>query len=163
MWVVAVVFFGALLLLARAAQGPLDDSDPAFQRPGFLDVGDLPEPAPAVRADIQLTGQATVVFFERSDRIGELCGALRHHRFDTDVQAVVVTPSEARTDDCPKRVVAVVDPTLADAFGVRQPRQGGPPVGYAVVDPQGRIRYRTIDPAVSSLLGEVDTIVGALS
>lgn len=161
MWVVTVVFFGGLLTLAQAAEEPLDDPDPAFQRPGFLDAGDLPEQAPAVRADVDLTGHPTVVFFERRERLHELCRALEDHRFGTEVQTIIVTPSEP-ADDCSGRAVLVVDPTLADAFGLRQPREGGPPVGYAVIDDEARIRYRTLDPAVASLLGEVDTILGAL-
>ena len=64
----AVVFFGGLLALAQAAEEPLDDPDPAFQRPGFLDVGDLPAPAPDLRVDMTVTGTPTVVLFERSDR-----------------------------------------------------------------------------------------------
>lgn len=161
LWVVAVVFFGGLLTLAQAAEGPLDDPDPAFQRPGLLDVGDLPEPAPAVRADVELTGHPTVVFFERRARIDELCRVLEDHRFGTEVQIIIVTPSEP-PNGCPGSVVLVADPTLADAFGMRQPREGGPPVGYAVIDAEGLIRYRTLDPAVASLLGEIDTILGAL-
>jgi hypothetical protein len=34
-------------------------------------------------------------------------------------------------------------------------------VGYAVVDPAGQIRYRTLDPEVDDLLSEVDTILRA--
>ena len=161
-WVVAVAFFGGLLAFAQAAEGPLDDRDPAFQRPGFLDIGDLPEPAPAVRSDLTLTGQATVVFFELPAQIDALCRVLRGHRFDSGVHIIIVTPSEAATQDCRGYAVVVVDPALADSFGLRQPRQGGPPVGYAVIDEEGRIRYRTLDPAVASLLGEVETILGAL-
>lgn len=63
---------------------------------------------------------------------------------------------------CPATPV-VVDPTgsLARRFGLRRPRDGGPPVGYVVVDARGLIRYRTLDPTVTRNLDEVDTIVAA--
>lgn len=51
---------------------------------------------------------------------------------------------------------------LAEAYGMRSPSDGGPPVGYAVVDGQGRIRYRTLDPTVATELPEVATILAAL-
>jgi hypothetical protein len=38
-WVDAAGVLGLLLILARAEEGPLDDLDPARQRPGFLDLG----------------------------------------------------------------------------------------------------------------------------
>lgn len=157
----AVAFFGGLLALAQAAEEPLDDPDPAFQRPGFLDVGDLPEPAPELRSDIALTGMPTVVLFERADRVARLCRALDDHTFASDARAVVITPTEPTGDSCADQTV-VVDAALADEFGLRNPRAGGPPVGYAVVDRDGRIRYRTLDPAVATLLDEIDTIIGAL-
>ena len=160
-WVLAVVFFGGLLALAQAAEEPLDDPDPAFQRPGFLDVGDLPAPAPDLRVDMTVTGTPTVVLFERSDRVARLCRALDDHTFASDARAVVVTPTEPTGDSCADQTV-VVDAALADEFGLRNPRAGGPPVGYAVVDRDGRIRYRTLDPAVATLLDEIDTIIGAL-
>ena len=156
----AVAFFGGLLALAQAAEEPLDDPDPAFQRPGFLDLGDLPEPAPDLRADIALTSTPTLALFERADRASRLCRALDDHTFARDARAVVITPTEP-IDACANQTV-VVDATLADEFGLRNPREGGPPVGYAVVDRDGRIRYRTLDPAVATLLDEIDTIIGAL-
>lgn len=64
---------------------------------------------------------------------------------------------------CGPGATVVVDPTAAYAsrFGLDVPRDGGPPVGYAVVDAEGRIRYRTLDPGVATRLGEVATIVAA--
>ena len=157
----AVAFFGGALALAQAAEEPLDDPDPAFQRPGFIDVGGLPEPAPELRDDIALTGMPTVVLFERADRAARLCRALDDHTFARDARAVVVTPTEPTEEGCADQTV-IVDATLADEFGLRRPREGGPPVGYAVVDRDGRIRYRTLDPAVATLLDEIDTIIGAV-
>lgn len=58
----------------------------------------------------------------------------------------------------------MADPTgrLARGFGMRIPRDGGPPVGYALIDRAGLIRYRTLDAAMADQLREVATMVGAL-
>lgn len=55
----------------------------------------------------------------------------------------------------------VNDPSerLARLYGLRQPRAGGQRVGFAIVDRQGSIRYRTHDPSVAHELSEVGTIV----
>jgi len=42
------------------------------------------------------------------------------------------------------------------------PRRRRAPVGYAVVDAESRIRYRTLDPTVTAELSEVRTILEAL-
>lgn len=47
--------------------------------------------------------------------------------------------------DAQVRVTA--DPGIARAYGLRRP-DGGIGPGYAIVDPSGRVRYRTYDPGV---------------
>ena len=51
---------------------------------------------------------------------------------------------------------------LADAVGMPEPVDGGPPVGYAVVDPSRTVRYATLDPAYLINAFEVDVIVRAV-
>lgn len=159
-WVGAAVGFGALLALAESARSPLDDPDPARQRPGVVDLGALPTPAPRLTAEVPGRGQATVIFFERPDRLAPLCGAIARHRLARGALAAVVVSEPAVS--CPVAPV-VVDPTasLARRFGLPVPRDGGPPVGYVVVDARGLTRYRTLDPAVSRNLPEVDTILAS--
>jgi hypothetical protein len=159
-WLGTVGFFGVLLGVSQAAEEPLDDPDPAFQRPGFLDVGDLPEPAPEIDG-IDFEGQRTVVFFEQPERVEDLCQALATKPFAADVQSVIIV-ADAATATCAEASL-VVSTDLADRFGMREPRGGGAPVGYAAVDGAGMIRYRTLDPAVASLVDEVNTILAALS
>ena len=163
-WVGAAVGFSLLLALARAAEGPLDDPDQAWQRPGFLDAGDLPTPAPAVVPEIPSPRRPTVVFFVRPHGLAELCHALAASALPA--QAVTAAVVVGSTSDRCAAVEAVVDDpdgAVADAYGVRRPRGGGLPVGYAVVDAAGAIRYRTLDPEVANQLDEVGTIVAALS
>ena len=161
-WVVMAVGFGALWAIARASAGPLDDPDPAHQRPGLLDLGELPVPAPPVSAGIRTPGAEAVVFFVRPAQLPALCGALADAGLaeEADLAVVVAGP----VAPCAADVAVVADPAgrLADAYGLRPPTDRGAPVGYAVVDEAGRIRYRTLDPEVEDLLGEVDTILRAV-
>ena len=161
-WLVVAVGSGVLLTVARASTGPLDDPDPAHQRPGLLDLGELPVPAPPVSEGVPAPGREAVVFFVRPAGLQALCGALADadlHR-DPDLAVVVDGPIAP----CAAEVAVVADPQgrLADAYGLRPPADGGAPIGYVVVDEAGRIRYRTLDPKVADLLGEVDTILRAV-
>lgn len=164
-WLGAAVGFGLLLALARAAEGPLDDPDQAWQRPGFLDAGDLPTPAPTVAPGLPSRRRPTVVFFLRSGAgVPELCHALAATRLPGQAATVVVVAGST-SDRCAAAgaVVHDADEAVAEAYGMRYPRGGGPPVGYAVIDGDGAIRYRTLDPKVADQLDEVGTIVAALS
>ncbi|MDP9388307.1 MAG: hypothetical protein M3Q48_10465 [Actinomycetota bacterium] len=162
-WLGAAVGLGLLLALARSAEGPLDDPDQAWQRPGFLDAGDLPTPAPTVAPGVPPPGRASVVFFMRANGLPELCHALAASSL-RDEAAITVVVAGSPPDGCDVAGSVVGDPAgaVAEAYGMRRPRGGGPPVGYAVVDAAGAIRYRTLDPDVSDQLGEVSTIVAAL-
>ncbi len=160
-WVVAAVGLGALLAVAQTTESGLDDHDPAYQRPGFLDLGELPERALQVTGDIPAPGRRTLVFFDRSGRVERLCDALAgNDLLDRADVAIVVA---GRAPKCEADVMLVSDPRgrLAHEFGLHEPRDGGPSVGYAVVDSEGRIRYRTLDPHDASELFEVSTILDA--
>ena len=161
LWLGVAVLFGALLGVARATRTGLDDPDPAWQRPGFLDAGPLPQPAPRVTEDLPRPGRPAVVFFVRPEAIADLCHSLATYRLDESADLVMVVSGTGRCEG----VTTLEDPSgaAARAYGLRHPRNGATPVGYAVVDGQGRIRYRTLDPTVAQELDEVDTMLGALS
>lgn len=161
MWLLAAVVLGGLLVIAQLFRSPLDDPDPAYQRPGILDLGTLPAPAPAITGNIPRHGRSAVVFFDRPGLLPGLCQALPGTGLAATADLVIVTPAERAGCGA---VPVVVDPYvgLAEAYGMPLPSDGGPPVGYAVVDGQGRIRYRTLDPTVAAELPEVTTILAAL-
>jgi len=171
-WLTVAVGLGLLLGIARATEGPLDDPDPAWQRPGFLDAGELPVPAPRLAPGIPAPGRPTVVFFERADRLAGLCSAPASAALSQEVATAVVVAGEPHrrpvgkqpAHECGDIGMVVGDPTsaLADAYGLRRPRGGGPAVGYAIVDGAGAIRYRTLDPSMAAGLDEVATMVAAL-
>jgi len=160
-WLASALLLGALLVLAAQARGPLDDPDPARQRPGLLDLGALPLPAPSLSAEVPAPGRPALIVFERVDRLAGLCEALGHHRFAHSAVIVVVVPAPGGR--CAPGTAVMEDSTgaLAAQFGLDRPRDGGTPVGYAVIDQRGDIRYRTLDPSVASQLAEVDTILRA--
>lgn len=160
-WTAAAVGLALLLAVVDRARGPLDDPDPARQRPGLLDLGVLPIPSPEIVTGVPAPGRRAVVFFERPGGLDGLCRALREDPLPAEVDVVVVVSADAGA--CTGGPVRVVDPTATYArrLGLDAPRDGGPPVGYAVVDSSQRIRYRTLDPNVGQGLREVATIVAA--
>ncbi len=161
-WLVVAVGLGVLLAVARASAGPLDDPDPAHQRPGILDLGELPVPAPPVSDGIPTPGREAVVFFVRPAGLQALCAALADADLEGEPDLVLVVAGPVAPCAADVAVLADRGGRLADAYGLRAPTDRGAPVGYAVVDEAGRIRYRTLDPEVDDLLGEVDTILRAV-
>ena len=160
LWLGVAVLLAALLGVARATRTGLDDPDPAWQRPGFLDAGPLPQPAPRLTADLPRPGRPAVIFFLRPEGVAELCHSLSTHRLGQSADLAMAVSGAGR---CPG-VTTLDDPSgaAARAYGLRDPADGATPVGYAVVDGQGRIRYRTLDPTMAQELDEVDTVLGAL-
>ena len=160
-WVTAALIFGVLLAWAGSRETALDDPDPAYQRPGFLDAGDLPVPAPAVNARLPRMGRPAVVFFVAPGDADDLCVSLAETALGDVADLAVVVPSVNPPDCSEAASTADEGGELADGYRLRTPRGGGVPVGYAVVDAQRRIRYATLDPAVVDRLDEVRTVLDA--
>jgi len=160
-WLAGAVILGAVLVVAQATADPGDDPDPAYQRPGLLDVGDLPEPAPAVTAGLPADGRRLVLFAVQPDDAPSLCEELPRPLEDlADLDVVVATSGDVGR--CAAGVTRAEDPAkVVAAYGFRLPAHDVAPTGYAVVDSGGQIRYRTLDPKVRDLLDEVATIVEA--
>ncbi len=162
-WLVAALILGGALLAADRTRHPLDDPDLAFQRPGFLDAHHAPAPAPPVAPGVPTPGTRVVVFFTRPEHLPELMSKLARASSLTGLVQSVVVVSGAASGGVVSGVPVVTDPDgrLAAAFMLDRPRDGGPPVGYAVVDSHGQIRYRTLDPGMADRLDEVETMVRA--
>lgn len=158
-WVLSAMALGAVIVAGTALRTDGDDRDPARQRPGILDLGDLPQPAPRVTGLDLPAGQRSVVFFAAQARVDELCRALREHDALGD-EAVLIAAPLPRDRCAPNASVATVDVArAAHAFGLPAPRGDVAPTGYAIVDRAGLVRYRTLDPVAASLLGEVATML----
>ena len=160
MWVVAVGVLGALVAVSVLTRSGGDDPDQGRQRPGILDLGELPAPAPRLPG-LEVGGRTTVVFFA-GRRTSELCQALQEPPEAFAMARLVVVAEDAPGCAPPVIRVAMAAADAAQRFGVPRPRDGGAPLGYAIVDAERRIRYRTLDPHAPSLLAEVVTMLRAL-
>ncbi len=160
----ALSLVGALNALAASGAGPLDDHDPAHQRPGFLDAVGPRTQAPRIGNGFPAPGEVGVVFFVRAEQRDPL---LERLRLDEELRAAatlaVVTagPCGAGTPGL-RGLLQRCDPAarIARGYAMPVPRDEGPPVGYALVGPDGDIRYRTLDPALH--LDDVAVMVGAI-
>ncbi len=153
-WLPAVVFAVAAAVLSLVVAlvvrgpGPRDDPDPAYQRDGLLLDGPvLPEQVAGVR----FGGRPVVVLFERQPPAGPGFEQWRSQVGDEGVELVVAVAGSDRTA------------RLAGAVRIPTPTDGGPPIGYAVVDPARQVRYSTLDPAYLDNAFEVDVITGAVA
>lgn len=160
-WFLAAGALGICLAAASLDRRPLDDPDLVFQRPGFLDAHGQPFPAPRVGEALPAPGRRLVVFFVRPEQIEALEAALAANTAlsrNASLAAVVAGQlPERRTGG----VLWLADPAgdLAAGFLMPKPRDGGPPVGYAIVDSDGMVRYRTLDPTTAKRLKEVETML----
>ena len=169
-WLIGAAVLGALLAASAASSSPLDDADLAQQRAGMLDVVGPRSSVPVVSPGMPAAGRVTVVFFIRPGQLDELGAALgardgRRLARAADLAVVVSVLPVAARRAFPSAVPVVADAAgrLADGFRMRPPRDGGPPVGYAVVGRDRTVRFRTEDPGVSARLDEVLILAKAAS
>jgi hypothetical protein len=161
-WLATAVLLGAALLVSEHLHSPLDDPDLAIQRPGFLDAVGPRGEAPAVTTSIPTPGRVTVVFFVRRAQQQSLLAALsRPGALPPKVDAAIVG-GQVDVSESPVAMLTDDDRSLARGYGMPVPRDGGYPVGYAIVGAAGLIRYRTLDPGVTRRLDEVRTMFRAL-
>ncbi|MDP8931134.1 MAG: hypothetical protein M3O70_21815 [Actinomycetota bacterium] len=144
-WAATGAVLTIVILVGTPQPAPLDDPDPARQRTGVP----IPAEAAAVVADLGLPGdpmgtRPVVVVFDRA-----LPDAARLRAWTRAVPSgigVVLVVPRGGTAAGPVPVVADPREKVADSLGMPRPVDAGPPVGYAIVDRQARVRYRTLDP-----------------
>ena len=153
-WTPAVAFAGSAAVLSVLViafgtnNGPLDDPNQAFQRDGALHNGpQLPDRI----GDIAFGGSSVVVLFERRQPPGRTFQEWRAGAAHNGSRLVVAVAGQPGTS------------ALRDAIGMRTPNDGGPPVGYAIVDRSRRVRYATVDPAYFDHASEVELLTAALT
>lgn len=146
-WLSIAVLFGLLLGFAEYSRSHLDDPDPALQRPGSLIPATFK--VPEITPGFPRPGRPLLVIFVRS-----VAGQLLFH--DLAVQSdlsliadIILVTADGREPTITQGLSAVVadaDGTIAKTYQLNTPIDGGYPVGYAVVDRQGFLRYTTLDP-----------------
>lgn len=145
---VAAFILTLLIVVMIADPGPLDDPDAADQRDGLLLDG------PQLRdriGGVEFGGRRIVVLFERTEPTGADFFAWRRAVADDGVELVIAVAGSAEAAE------------LADAVNIPTPVDGGPPVGYAVIDSDRMVRYSTLDPVYYRNAFEVDVITGAVT
>lgn len=171
-WAVVAVTFAVLLVLEAVSHGPYDDPDPARQRNGILIASKYALHAPTLpRAVLPVNHELAVIVFVPATHTQSTCRTLQKRRGITNhADIVVVEPLQLASCNRQVMVARRSGRALAQAFGLRRPRSGRLPVGYALIDAASRVRYATLDPALASpntdlqiTTQEMRTMLGALS
>lgn len=158
------VLLAAVVLLLVHTAGPLDESTLADQRSGLL--RDTPTVPPLVAGVRFGTAPVVLLFVRQAPAPRDVrrwsAGLPSYARVRVVVQAP--TPEPAPPPGPEARTGTINDPQglLARAVVLPSPRDGGPGVGYAVVDVYRHVRYSTLDPSWRGNSFEVATITGAL-
>jgi len=146
-WLVAALLLAVVTLVVVPEPGPLDNPDEAAQRSGVLIHGPRIERV-ALPGD-PLGRRPVVLVFDREVPDRELLDAFVE-RTAPGAAVLLVVPdrSGGSEEGLPEDVRLVADPggSIVDAVGLAEPVGGGYPIGYAVIDSQARVRYRTLDP-----------------
>lgn len=157
-WLTAAILMGVALGAAEYRRNSLHDADQAWQRTGLL------LPAHMYQAPILegRTGRPVVVCFARS---------LSHQYLFHDLadqsdlvrlaDLVVVTPDGSRPviENGIRHFARDPDGLLVTKVGLRTPIDGGYPVGYVLIDSEGYIRFRTLDPGFGERAWEIKLLL----
>jgi hypothetical protein len=165
-WLASAVALAVLVFAVIRDPGPLDDPNEGDQRAGFLVDRDDARTV----ADLELPGDpigrrpVVVIFDRRVPPPQELREFVREAPDGAAVVLVVPTPVQ-RAPRLPPgvRLVAGTEGEIADAVGMPEPRDGGAPVGYAVIDDDARVRYATLDPQYLEHAFELDIVASAVA
>jgi hypothetical protein len=153
-WIPAVAFavcavvLSVLVIAFGTNNGPLDDPNQAYQRDGALHNG--PQ-LPGRIGDVAFDGTSVVVLFVRRQPPAQTLAHWRAGATRTGSHLVVAVAGLPGTS------------ALRDTLGMRTPNDGGPPVGYAIVDRSRRVRYATLDPTYLNHTSEVELLTAGLT
>lgn len=163
-WGAMAVVLTVVVVAVVGGPGPLDDPNPGKQRPGFLVDADDARVVRGLLLPGDPVGRRPVflAFDRKVPRPDALRGLLR---VVPDRFAAVLAVAPGRAIVAPKqgRFIVVVDTggRLARAVGLDRPKDGGPPIGYAVIDAGARVRYATLDPTWTEQGFEVAIVANA--
>lgn len=161
-WLLVGAVFGALTVASRVAVSPLDDPDPARQRPGYLDDSGSPYIAVPLAPNLPPRASRAVLLFTRPALEPALMVAIQADPGLTAAARVVVVVCGDRPLVASSSYIAVLEEgaacPAARLYRMRSPRDGGAPVGYAIVSSSGLVRYTTLDPGDADHLSEVVTL-----
>ncbi len=102
-----------------------------------------------------------MVLFDRSIPDREELAAFLAEVPDGVETVLAVDERQVTSEGLPVPVVAAG--SIAATVGMPRPRDGGAPVGYAILDGDAFVRYATLDPTYLQHGFEVDILAGALT
>ena len=149
---------GVALAVVEHQRNPLNDPDQAWERTGLL----LPAKTYQAPSLGVAPGRPVVVFFARSLSDRYLFHDLADQSDLASMAAlVVVTPDGSRPliETGIKDIATDADSSLATAAGLHRPIDGGYPVGYALIDSDGYLRFRTLDPGFEQRAWEIKLLL----
>jgi len=139
--------------------GPLDERTLADQRNGLLRHGPV---LPKSVAGVNFGGDPVVLLFLRTaPAAGDVQVFAAALPARARLRLVVQSASGGDPGRLPTPVVRDPRQVLARVVELPRPNDGGPGVGYAVVDRTRTVRYSTLDPSWPSNGFEAATIIGA--
>lgn len=162
-WITVALLLGGLLAFADYRRNPLNDPDQARQRTGVL-LPTAQEPAPRIPA-LNIAGRPVVIIFDRTLAGRHLFHDLADQSDLTrNAELLVVTSDGSRpvVETGIDHMLADQDESIARAFDLRKPVDGGYPVGYVLVDSSGFIRFRTLDPGYDKRAWEIVLLLGEM-
>jgi len=162
-WAAAAVILTVVILVGVPLPGPQDDPHPGDQRAGFLIDRDTARRVPGLKLPGAPVGRRPVVIvFDRSLPDREKLAEFLAEVPDGAAMVLVIDGGDVPADG-PVPAVSDGDGSIAAAVGMPRPRDGGAPIGYAVLDGDAFVRYATLDPTYPEHGFEVDIVAGALT
>lgn len=160
-WLVTAGLMGALLLLSSSKPLAADDADLAYQRPGFLLAATTI--APKLTSSIPQRGRRTVVLLERTAPRKLFDDQTFEKQLASKADLVLITADGTRVRDDTLIKAQNTDgkKMLAAKLIPRTPVDKGYPIGYAIIDSEGFLRYYTLDPFFGSMSDEIEIMLRA--
>ena len=157
--ILMVSLLTAVVLTVVHLPGPLDERTLADQRNGLLRHGPL---LPQSLEGVTLGGHPVVMLFLRTaPDDGDVQMFAKALPARARLKLVLQTPTAGSDGSEPVPVVRDPRQVLAQAVDLPRPNDGGPGVGYAIIDSTRTVQYSTLDPSWPTNGFEAATIIGA--
>lgn len=157
---IAAIVLSVVVLAVVPDPGPFDSADEGSQRSGLLVPAAQSERLPSL--GVPVTRRALLLVFDR-----DVPSAPRFRRFRSALPpgaaVVLVVPAGSSHADLAGTPVVAASCRLKEAVAMPTPRDGGSPIGYAVVDEARLIRYATLDPQYFDHVDEAATMLAGVS
>lgn len=159
-WLASASVLSVVVIALVGGPGPLDDPHQGDQRAGFLIDADEARDIRSLGLPGRPVGRRPLLLaFARQPPSAQAVRTALAGVPDAFARFLVLP--EAATA---RPVPTIADPSgrIAQAVGIAEPKDGGAPIGYAMVDASGRVRYVTLDPRWPDHADEIELIAEAV-